>query len=167
MSWIKTKIEIPKFLKPKERELLAESVIEFIRLRTLEGKDKNNRKFAKYSKAYAERKGVSRDSVDLFLSGELLEELKPLSHKSGEIVIGYDKGNDELNGKAEGNILGTYGNSTPVTKGRDYLGITKKDLSSIVRTLGEEVTLTDQDIDAIARQAARDILGIEFEDNEA
>jgi hypothetical protein len=164
MAWVRTTIEIPKSLKPREREVFGEAVVEFIRQRTLSGLDKNNRKFAKYTKEYAERKGVSRDDVDLFLDGEMLENLKVLSHSAGKIMIGYDKG-DEINGKAEGNILGTYGQPSPVTKPRDFLGITKKDLGGILRAAeSEDITLTGDDIDAIARKAATEILGINFDD---
>jgi len=166
MAWMKTAITIPKGIKPRDREILGEAVVEYIRNRTLDGLDKNNRKFAKYSKKYAEAKGVSRDSVDLFLSGDMLEALKVLSHKSGEITVGFDK-DDPLNGRAEGNIKGTYGQDSKVAPARDFLGITKKDLSGILNAADEEITLTDDSIDAIARRAARDILGIDFdtEDN--
>ena len=162
---MRTKIVIPKTIKPRDRELLGEAVVEFIRSRTLEGKDKNNRKFAKYSKAYAERKGVSRDSVDLMFSGDMLDGIKLLNHKSGEITVGFDK-DDELNGRAEGNIKGTYGQSVPVTKPRDFLGITKGDLEGLTSGLDdiEDVQLSDTDIDRLARKAAREILGIDFGD---
>jgi hypothetical protein len=135
-------------------------------LRTLEGRDKNNKKFPKYTKAYADEKGVSRDSVDLFLEGDLLDELSLLNHKSGELVIGYEKGAD-INGKAEGNILGTYGQTEPIKgKQRDFLGITKSDLKTVIDTIDQEdVTLTKADIDRIARDAARSILGIEFDED--
>lgn len=167
MTWVRTKIEIPKGIKRRDREILAEAVVEYIRVRSLDGIDKNGRKFPKYTADYAKSKGVSRDSVDLFLSGELLENLQVLSHKNGEVIIGYDKSDDELNGKAEGNILGTYGQSEPIPgKKRDFLGITKKDLNGLLDAQeSEEITLNDDDIDAIARRAAERMLGISFEDN--
>lgn len=144
---------------------MGDAVIEYIRLRTLEGRDKNNKKFPKYTKQYAETKGVSVDSVDLFLEGDLLDELSLLTHKSGELVIGYEKG-AEINGKAEGNILGTYGQGEPIKgKQRDFLGITKNDLSVLIDTFeDDEITLSEKDIDTIAKNAARDILGIEIDD---
>ena len=46
--------------------------------------------------------------------------------------IGFESGYDGL-GKVEGNVLGTYGNSKPVTKGRDFLGLTKDELNNILK----------------------------------
>lgn len=143
-------------------------MVEYIRVRTLSGKDKNNRKFPKYTADYAKEKGVSRESVDLFLDGELLENLKVLSHKKGEVIIGYDKEDEALNGKAEGNILGTYGQSEPIPgKKRDFLGITKGDLKGVLSEFEtqDEVDLSEQDIDTLARNAARELLGIDFDED--
>lgn len=93
----------------------------------------------------------------------MLDALSLLSTKPGEIVVGFDKDSD-MNGRAEGNILGTYGQPEPITKPRDFLGITKKDLTGIIKADTSDVELTDDDIDAIARRAAMEI-GISFEDN--
>lgn len=128
----KIKIPIRKKFKPQERELIAQEVIDYIVNRTKEGRDKNENPFPGYSKKYINSKdfsiaGKSRSPVDLTLTGEMLDSLKLLRHSPGEIVIGYDKGDTELNGKVEGNIKGTYGNSTPLRgKKRDFLGITRK-----------------------------------------
>ena len=102
----------------------------------------------------------------MFLSGDLLDELSVINHKPGELVIGYEKG-AEINGKAEGNILGTYGQSEPIKgKQRDFLGITRSDLKTVIDTIDQEdVTLTEANIDQIARDAARNILGIEFDED--
>lgn len=59
----------------KERLLFAEIAIEQIKNRTLDGKTINGSKFKRYSKAYADFKGVTRDSVDLFLEGDMLDSL--------------------------------------------------------------------------------------------
>jgi len=130
--------------------------------------DKNNRKLPSYTPEYARDKGVTRDSVDLFLSGDLLENMQLLSHKSGELTIGFDKGDQELNGKAEGNILGTYGQPRPIPgKKRDFLGITKGDLKSVLSEYKniDEVDLSESDIDTLARNAARELLGIDFDED--
>lgn len=158
MAQQKTEIQIPKGLTPSERVELADAVLEFIRLRTLGGLDKNNRKFHKYSPKYAEAKGVGRDEVDLNLSSEMMEAMTLLSHKNGKIVIGFEK-DDPNNGKAEGNILGTYGNASPVTKGRDFLGITKTDLSQLVKNYDRAEEVDDGVIASIARAAASRLLG--------
>lgn len=133
MAWIKETIPVPRKLRPNQREVIAEEIVDFIRDRSFAGLDKNNRKFKKYSDKYAERKGVSIDDVDLVLTGELMEKLQVLKTAPGEITIGYEK-SDPVNAKAEGNILGSYGRDPNPKKARDFLGITRKDLMSIVDT---------------------------------
>lgn len=132
MAWQRIKIPIRKKFKPQERELIAQEVIDYIVNRTKSGRDKNENPFPGYSKEYVNSKdfqiaGKSRGKVDLTLTSEMLDSLKLLSHRPGEIVIGYDKDDSELNGKVEGNIKGTYGNPTPLRgKKRDFLGITRE-----------------------------------------
>lgn len=127
-------ITIPKNLTPEQREVIAEEVLDFIRDRTFAGMDKNNQRFPKYEKDYAKKKGVNVGDVDLVLSGEMMDELRLIRHKVGEIVIGYDGRKKKLNAKAEGNILGSYGGDPNPDKARDYLGISRKDLMDIVNT---------------------------------
>lgn len=137
MTQQKVTIQInPKYSK-KARLAIAKEVIDFIVERTRDkGLDKDNRKLAGYSKSYKKSldfkiAGKNNNKVDLTLTGEMLDSLKLLKDSKGEIVIGYDKSEKELNGKVEGNRLGTYGNDKPVAKPRDFLGITKKDLKEI------------------------------------
>lgn len=138
MAQQKVRIEVSKKLNPQQRVETIQRVIEFIRERTASGKDKNNRTFPQYTKKYAKKKGVSRKDVDLILTSEMLEELRGLTHRSGSITVGYEAGSD-VNGKAEGNIKGTYGQKKPIPgKKRDYLGITKKDLKEIERIVLNE-----------------------------
>lgn len=151
-------------MKPKERLKLAESVISYIQIRSTEGYDKNGVKFGKYSKKYSEQKGVGRGDVDLVLSGDMLSELSVTKHGKGFLEIGY-KDSSEQAGKAEGNILGTYGQGEPVTKPRDFLGIDESELEIMADALDEEISdVTEADIEQIAKDAAREIFGdIEFE----
>ena len=167
---MKTKVSISPSLKPKDRVAVSEAVIEYIKNRTLDGLDKNLDKFVAYSKKYAAHKGVKSTEVDLVFSGEMLSDLKLLSHKNGELTIGFDK--DSLsNGKAEGNIKGTYGQPKPVTKPRDFLGISSDEINSLMNNIAitepdvkSYSGLTDAQIEEIARNAAREILGdINFE----
>jgi hypothetical protein len=132
-------ITIPKKLNKQQREVIAEEIVDFIRDRTFGGYDKNNNKFPDYSEQYANKKGVGEDEVDLVLSGELMDKLKVLKHKQGQIIIGYDGRSKKLNAKAEGNILGSYGRDPDSSKARDFLGISKADLMSIIDVYtGEE-----------------------------
>ena len=75
----------------------------------------------------------------------MLKDMKKLSDTSSSITIGYEAGS-ESNGKAEGNIKGTYG-STKMTKKdpktgkrvprvmkkRDFLGISDNQLNRIIK----------------------------------
>ena len=167
MAWMKTKVSISPSLKPKDRIAISEAVIEYIKNRTLDGIDKNLEKFPNYTKNYASFKGVSVSDVDLAFSGDMLSDLKLLSHKSGELTIGFEKGS-KSNGKAEGNIKGTYGQPKPVQAPRDFLGISDVEVESLMDNIETESEsfsgLSDAEIDKLARDAAREILGdIDFE----
>lgn len=128
----KVVIQIPKWVDEDDRASLAEDIIDYISIRTGSGKDRFNKKFRPYSKEYAKEKGVGTGEVDLILSGDLLESLLLLDQDVGQLVIGYEEG-DEINGKAEGNITGSYGQPDPnPKKARDYLGISRRDLAELV-----------------------------------
>lgn len=161
MSWTEEKIKLPKSLKPKERVQIAEVILSHITTRTLNGFDKNNKKFKKYTKEYAELKGVGVNDVDLTFDGEMLSELELVSHSPGEIVIGYIDPSDELAGKVEGNRSGLYGKSTN-KKARDFLGMKQSEIDILIDSYQDEVdtgteSLTDAEIDELARQIAEDM----------
>lgn len=166
MAWMKTKVNIATGIKPRDRVALSDAIINYIQNRTLDGLDKNLEPFIKYTSNYAKHKGVGVNDVDLTFSGDMLLDLKLLSHKNGELTIGFEKGS-KSNGKAEGNIRGTYGQSAPVNKGRDFLGISDEEVDALMNNVEIDETqfsnLSDAEIDRIARDAAREILGdIEF-----
>lgn len=104
--------------------------------RTDQGKDKDGRAFAKYSKAYKESldfKNAGKGPVNLQLSGDMLAALKVLKTSKEWIEVGFEKGSDE-NAKADGNIRGTYGSDSPdPKKARDFLGIEAARLARIVK----------------------------------
>lgn len=166
MAKLSVKIPFTRAIKPKERVQIADAILTHIVGRTMAGLDRDNNKFAKYTKKYADEKGVGTSDVDLLLSGEMLERLKILKVDSSGIEIGY-KGSKELIGKVEGNILGTYGQPEPIPgKARDFLGILPEDVDVIIDAYMEEEdqNFTEEDLDQIAREAAREILGdIEFD----
>lgn len=141
-KWQKVSIPLSKKYSPLERQAIAQDVIDFIIKRTRDGKDVKGKDFpGKYSNAYTSSadykiagKPKSGKPINLSLTREMLNELSFLSDKKGEIIVGYDKGDTELNGKVEGNRLGTYGQSKPIPgKARDFLGITQKDLQTILK----------------------------------
>lgn len=139
MAQMKEKIKIPKGYTKRERAAITQEVIDFIRYRTREqGRDKNGRLFKGYSKEYKEsldyKISNKKGKVNLTLSGELIDSIKRIDDRDGEITIGHDGRSKKLNGKAEGNIEGTYGDDNRKNKKpRDYLGISKAQLSKIIR----------------------------------
>lgn len=156
-KWTREKIKIPKTLKPKERVKIAEVVINHIINRTTAGyKIDGETKFPRYTKKYAEEKGVERGEVDLILSGEMLEAIDLVSHKPGEIVIGYKSPSDELAGKVEGNRRGSYGKDPDPKKARDFLGISQDDLETLINLYDaeEDEEITKEDIERLSRELA-------------
>lgn len=137
MAWQRVKIPIRKKFKPEERRLIAQDIIDYIVNRTQKGLDKNENPFPGYSKEYTKSlnfkiAGKSKGNVNLTLTEEMLNSIKLLSHKRGQLLIGFDKSDSDLNGKAEGNIRGTYGQKTPIPgKKRDFLGIKQDKKKSI------------------------------------
>ena len=133
----KVPIKIPKEYSKDEREAIALDIVEFIRERTREkGLDKDNKKMPKYSKGYEKsldfRVAGKSKKVDLTLTGDMLDLLDVIKTAKGKIEVGYQE-SDPINGKVEGNRLGTYGNKTPTGKARDFLGIAPKDLDAILK----------------------------------
>jgi hypothetical protein len=166
MAKLSIKIPFTQPIKPKERVKIADALLTHIVGRTMAGLDRDNNKFAKYTKKYANEKGVGVSDVDLLLSGEMLSELQVLKVDANGVEIGY-KGSKDLIGKVEGNILGTYGQSEPIPgKARDFLGILPDDVEVIIDSYIDEdlKDLSEEELDAIARDAAREILGdIQFD----
>jgi len=153
--------------KKKDQNLIADAIVTHIVGRTMAGLDKKGDEFKKYSSEYAKKKGVGVNDVDLLLSGEMLSELKPLKVTADGVEIGY-KGSKQLIGKVEGNILGSYGRDPNPKKARDFLGIDDKDVDIITSAYldaeDEDPQLSADDLDRIAREAAREILGdIDFD----
>lgn len=130
-------VNISKKYGPAAREAIAQDIIDFIVKRTVtESVDKNGNPLPKYSKGYTKsldfKNAGKTEKVDLTLSGDMLGTMDLVRHSSGLLRIGYGRGHDER-GKAEGNILGTYGKSSPIKgKQRDFLGINKSEIDNIV-----------------------------------
>jgi hypothetical protein len=137
-KWQRFRVTVPDDFSPDMREALGREVTEFIRKRSEGGKDKDNKKFPKYSKEYTQsldfdNAGKSKNKVDLTLSGDMLIALDVLSHRRGSVLIGYEKGTEE-NAKADGNVTGSYGQPTGnPDKARDFMGIKQSDLDKLIR----------------------------------
>lgn len=129
-KWQRFRVDVPDDFSPGMREALGKEVVEFIRRRTESGKDKNDERFIKYSKAYINSKdfknaGKSPSKVNLTLSGDMLIALDILSHKSGSVLIGFENGTEE-NARADGNV-----------QTRDFMGIKDKDLDKLIDKVRE------------------------------
>jgi hypothetical protein len=161
-------VPFPESIRNKRQQnQIADAIVTHIVGRTMAGLDKDDKKFSKYSRKYADKKGVGVSDVDLLLSGEMLDELKAIKVTADGVEIGY-KGSKELVGKVEGNILGTYGQPEPIPgKARDFLGIDDSSVDVIIDAYleeSEDEELSDEDMDRLAREAAREILGdIDFD----
>jgi hypothetical protein len=134
-------VDLPEGLTRKDRLNIADRIIEEIFDRTTRRNiDKSGIRFPGYSKSYidsldfriAKKAGKSEDKVDLQLSGDMLAALQLLRDNGDSLVIGFDKNTDE-NDRAEGNILGTYGQAKSTGKKRDFLGLPKTILESIIK----------------------------------
>lgn len=138
-------LDVPDDFSSSERRELADKVIDFISDRTKHGYNVHGRdwsgKAGEYTEAYAKRKGVSTGGpVDLALDHDMLDSMEYFSTKSGpgEITIGYKKGS-KVERKAEGNILGTYGQPKPIPgKARPFLDILAKDLKELIAEVRDE-----------------------------
>jgi hypothetical protein len=133
----KIKLYFPEPIPDKSlRDEIADLAIEKIVERTDKGLDKNGVPFTKYSKAYMnsldfKNAGKSK-RPNLQLSGDMLASIEVLDSTRNWVEIGFEKGSEE-NGKADGNIRGTYGKPTPVGPKRDFLGIKDSDLLRIIK----------------------------------
>lgn len=141
----KLKLRVPEYFNAEQRADVAERVMEFIIDRSKKGYNVRGVDWAgkagQYTEAYAKRKGVSEGGpVDLSLSHDMLDGMRYFSSLSprGQITIGYQKGT-QLERKAEGNILGTYGQPDPIPgKARPFLDILQRDLKKIISEVDDE-----------------------------
>lgn len=111
----------------EEKQAFADAAINRIIDRTLDGKTINNTKFKRYSKEYADLKGVTRDSVDMFLSGSMLESIDELSTRGNTVKIGIDGGEDALKSYNH-----NIGDTVPK---RQYFGLSKKETREIAKDI--------------------------------
>ena len=131
-------LEVPESLNSRQRSELADLVIEYIYDRTNDGLDKRGRPFKPYSKEYIDsmsgRIGRKGSKVDLQLSGDMLAAMKLKKSSKGSIEIGFS--DSENRAKAEGNILGSYGQSSAnPSKARDFFGISKSKLKEFINAV--------------------------------
>lgn len=136
----------------EEKMLFAELAIEQINQRTLDGKTIHGGKFKKYSKTYADLKGVSRDSVDLFLEGNMLNSLAAQETSKGvKIVI-----DDDLDTKKGYNHH--IGETLPK---RPWFGLTTDEVRSLAEQVKQPTQQQEQGFTLADLQAALAQIGLE------
>jgi len=112
----------------EETQLFAELAIERINERTLDGKTIHGGNFKKYSEAYAEKKGVSRNSVDLFLSGDMLDSVDASGSGNSTVKI-------EMDDAKEAEIGFYHHTGDGSLKKRPWFGLTTSEARSITNDI--------------------------------
>ena len=115
-----------------QKSRFAREAIEVINQRTLDGKDVDKSKFTPYSEAYAERKGVTPDSVDLFLSGDMLESLKLTKDTPHTVSFGIEGGD-----AAKKSFYHNTGDGN--NPKREFFGITRSEAEKIAESIKKDV----------------------------
>jgi hypothetical protein len=122
---------------------VAQAAIDRIIERTQSGQDADGNRFEPYTEAYAKKKGVSRNAVDMTLFGDMLENLEIIDETPQTVTLGFS---DSLqNAKAFNHITGDT--VTP----RNFLGAVKKE--------GKLYQLSDEDREAVISQVEDQITG--------
>jgi hypothetical protein len=121
----------------REKRLFGELAVERINTRTLDGKTIHGTKFKKYSAEYAEKKGVTRDSVDLFLSGDMLDNVVAENANASKVRIEID---DSLDTKKGFNH--NVGETVPK---RQWFGITTQEARAMVEAVREDETAEEKE----------------------
>ena len=136
LSELSQEIDLKDYLGRKptanEKKLFAELAIDTIASRTLDTTDVNGESFAKYSEEYAKKKGVSVDSVDLFLDGDMLGGIgrRSSKEKTGSVFIQMKKGLQTRK---------AYNHNTGDTLvQREFFAITDDEAVSIAEAVREE-----------------------------
>jgi hypothetical protein len=138
-------------------EQFAREAIEVINQRTLNGDDINGETFEPYSEEYARKKGVSVDSVDLFLTGNMLDAMDITNQTPETVTIGIKGGEDALKSFAHNTGDGK-------AKKREFFGITKYEAERIASKIKEDKkTEAPKPITLSALRQALNLLDIEVE----
>lgn len=155
LSELSQEVDLEAYIgrKPTESEktAFAEIAKATIESRTLDGKTVNGGRFKKYSKEYADFKGVTRDSVDLFLDGDMLDGIgrRKSKEKKSTIFLQMKKGLQTKKG-----FNHTSGDTVPK---REFFGLTDMEAKQIA----EEIKQSEQvnESSNLSLSALRNILG--------
>jgi hypothetical protein len=166
-KWIQRLIKIPSAYNSRERQAIASDIVDYLRDRTEQGRGEGGKSWAgsagRYSKSYKEslryQIAGKSDTVNLTLSGDMLDMLRLVDDDKGALVIGFEPGDAEA-GKAEGNIRGSYGQPKGNrSKARDFLAISRDELKKILSNYpldDKEAREENVELRELADQAAED-----------
>jgi hypothetical protein len=120
------------------REVFFQLAFEKMIERLDDGKDVNGKAMVKYSKEYKDSlayAAFSKDgTVNMTLSGDMVNSVSIKSQNSNKMVVGFD--GKEQNAKAFAHITGFEGHPTiKGAKPREFFGWTDKELSQISKEL--------------------------------
>ena len=170
---VKQTFKLNSRISKDKTELIAEEVLDYIIERTKSGKGKDGKSFPSYSDSYKNSinyKAARKDGTpNLTLSGEMIDSLKVLEVKNGSFTIGFSKSDKEVNARAEGNILGSYGGSPNKSKARNFLEMSSSEIAKIIRNIDMLPTDVQKEISKLARDGAIEListLDFEIEDEE-
>ena len=121
-----------------ELEAFAEIAIERINQRTLDGITVNGGSFTPYSESYADKKGVSRDSVDLFLDGDMLGSLAHVVDPGAGTVEIFVNGDLEIK-------KGFNHHTGDTLPKRPWFGVTTQEVNSIVADFEDQRDEAEQE----------------------
>ena len=136
LSEMSQEIDLKSYLGRKptasEKRAFAALAVDTIENRTLDGNTINGGKFRPYTAEYADRKGVTRDSVDLFLDGDMLESIGRRTSKErvNTVFIQMEKGLETQKG-----FNHNTGDTVPR---REFFGITDEEARRIAQEIKEE-----------------------------
>ena len=117
--------------KPTSSQIrsFAREAIEVINQRTLDGEDVDGKTFLPYSEEYAKKKGVSTESVDLFLTGKMLDAIEVVDSTTDTVSIGITE---------EEEAKKSFYHNVDASKKREFFGITKNEAERIASKIKEE-----------------------------
>lgn len=159
-NWTLRTIKVSKKYNAEQRRAIAAEIVDHIKERTKAGKGKGGQSWTppadKYSKEYKEsldfKFKADKSKVNLTLTGDMLDSIKLLGNKEGEITIGIPKSDIDY-GKAEGNIRGSYGKSRgSSSKARDFMSISGEEKRDILQNF--PTGKSEEDRESIAERVA-------------
>lgn len=157
LSEVSQEIDVAHYLGDnptnKQKVLFSELAVSVIENRTLDGKTINGGKFKKYTQKYADLKGVTRDSVDMFGEGDMFDSIDRDTNSETDKTIHLEVA-EGVNTKKAFNH--TTGDTNPK---REWWGLTDSEAKSIAKVVKSKKK--KKAISLAEVKAALDLLDIE------